>query len=206
MQKHSDTFSAVVGILPSFLPVNIIALRPFLFLWCSPSCWGQHCYLERSWSWMPCESTWYLMVARRPRGWWEVLLCFLLKVPSSSPRTGLSSRAPLLTHWVRAKATFERPKTACLHMGSLKVLCLHHAVGEQVVTRSFPIASLTKEKRISVSLPMDQFVQEGLQLRSCTFQVLLILISTFVWRLQSLFKKGKLTLSILHIECWSILW
>lgn len=50
--------------------------------------------------------------------------------------------------------------------------CLCHAVGEQVVTRSFPIASLTKEKRIGVSLPMDQFVQEGLQLRSCTFQVL----------------------------------
>ncbi|KAF3859628.1 hypothetical protein F7725_022027 [Dissostichus mawsoni] len=44
-------------------------------------------------------------------------------------------------------------------------------VGEQVVTRSFPIASLAKEKRISVTLPMDQFVQEGLQLRSCTFQV-----------------------------------
>ncbi|KAJ0037018.1 hypothetical protein NL108_014354, partial [Boleophthalmus pectinirostris] len=47
-------------------------------------------------------------------------------------------------------------------------------VGEQVVTRSFPVASLTKEKRISVSLPMDQFVQEGLQLRSCTFQLLKI--------------------------------
>uniref|UniRef100_A0A8B9LKB6 SET binding factor 1 n=1 Tax=Astyanax mexicanus TaxID=7994 RepID=A0A8B9LKB6_ASTMX len=37
-------------------------------------------------------------------------------------------------------------------------------VGEQVVTRSFPIASLTKEKKISVSVPMDQFIQEGLQL------------------------------------------
>uniref|UniRef100_A0A3Q3GVL5 SET binding factor 1 n=1 Tax=Labrus bergylta TaxID=56723 RepID=A0A3Q3GVL5_9LABR len=47
-------------------------------------------------------------------------------------------------------------------------------VGEQVVTRSFPIASLTKEKRISVTLPMDQFVQEGLQLRSCTFQLIKI--------------------------------
>ncbi|XP_029350760.1 myotubularin-related protein 5 isoform X3 [Echeneis naucrates] len=47
-------------------------------------------------------------------------------------------------------------------------------VGEQVVTRSFPIASLTKEKRISVSLPTDQFVQEGLQLRSCTFQLMKI--------------------------------
>ncbi|KAM9823807.1 myotubularin-related protein 5 [Neosynchiropus ocellatus] len=47
-------------------------------------------------------------------------------------------------------------------------------VGEQVVTRSFPIASLTKEKRISVTIPMDQFVQEGLQLRSCTFQLMKI--------------------------------
>ncbi|KAG7258429.1 hypothetical protein CRUP_018443 [Coryphaenoides rupestris] len=40
-------------------------------------------------------------------------------------------------------------------------------VGEQVVTRSFPIASLTKEKRIS-------YIQEGLQLRSCTFQLMKI--------------------------------
>ncbi|XP_030630678.1 myotubularin-related protein 5 [Chanos chanos] len=47
-------------------------------------------------------------------------------------------------------------------------------VGEQVVTRSFPIASLTKEKKISVNLPMDQFIQDGLQLRSCTFQLLKI--------------------------------
>ncbi|XP_063316522.1 myotubularin-related protein 5 isoform X2 [Pelmatolapia mariae] len=47
-------------------------------------------------------------------------------------------------------------------------------VGEQTVTRSFPVASLTKEKRISVSLTMDQFVQEGLQLRSCTFQLMKI--------------------------------
>ncbi|XP_030575652.1 myotubularin-related protein 5 isoform X3 [Archocentrus centrarchus] len=47
-------------------------------------------------------------------------------------------------------------------------------VGEQTVTRSFPIASLTKEKRISVTLTMDQFVQEGLQLRSCTFQLMKI--------------------------------
>ncbi|KAM4569155.1 myotubularin-related protein 5 isoform 8-T8 [Odontesthes bonariensis] len=47
-------------------------------------------------------------------------------------------------------------------------------VGEQVVTRSFPVASLTKEKRISVTLTMDQYVQEGLQLRSCTFQLMKI--------------------------------
>ncbi|XP_031415031.2 myotubularin-related protein 5, partial [Clupea harengus] len=45
-------------------------------------------------------------------------------------------------------------------------------VGEQVVTRSFPVASLTKEKRIQVTLPMEQFLQDGLQLRSCTFQLM----------------------------------
>ncbi|XP_032077912.1 myotubularin-related protein 5 isoform X1 [Thamnophis elegans] len=50
-------------------------------------------------------------------------------------------------------------------------------VGEQVVVRSFPIASLTKEEKISAPTPLDQFIQEGcaqLQLRSCTFQVLRI--------------------------------
>ncbi|XP_066580002.1 myotubularin-related protein 5 isoform X3 [Amia ocellicauda] len=47
-------------------------------------------------------------------------------------------------------------------------------VAEQVVTRSFPVASLTKEKKISISLQMDQFIQEGLQLRSCTFQLMKI--------------------------------
>lgn len=48
------------------------------------------------------------------------------------------------------------------------------AVGEQVVVRSFPIASLTKEEKITVQAQVDQFIQEGcaqLQLRSCTFQV-----------------------------------
>ncbi|KAM7056155.1 myotubularin-related protein 5 isoform 1-T1 [Acridotheres tristis] len=47
-------------------------------------------------------------------------------------------------------------------------------VGEQVVIRSFPIASLTKEKKISIQAQADQFIQEGLQLRSCTFQLLKI--------------------------------
>lgn len=49
-------------------------------------------------------------------------------------------------------------------------LCLC-PVGEQVVIRSFPIASLTKEKKINIQAQVDQFIQEGLQLRSCTFQV-----------------------------------
>ncbi|CAH6791336.1 myotubularin-related protein 5 isoform X6 [Phodopus roborovskii] len=45
-------------------------------------------------------------------------------------------------------------------------------VGEQVVVRSFPVAALTKEKRISVQTPVEQLLQDGLQLRSCTFQLL----------------------------------
>uniref|UniRef100_A0AAR2KMV8 SET binding factor 1 n=1 Tax=Pygocentrus nattereri TaxID=42514 RepID=A0AAR2KMV8_PYGNA len=55
-----------------------------------------------------------------------------------------------------------------------KGMSIDPLVGEQVVTRSFPIASLTKEKKISVHIPMDQFIQEGLQLRSCTFQLMKI--------------------------------
>lgn len=44
---------------------------------------------------------------------------------------------------------------------------------EQTVIRSFPISSLTKEKRITVQYlaHLDQLLQEGLQLRSATFQV-----------------------------------
>ncbi|XP_048241880.1 myotubularin-related protein 13-like isoform X3 [Haliotis rufescens] len=45
---------------------------------------------------------------------------------------------------------------------------------EQIVIRSFPVATLTKEKKISVQyLPhLDQWLQEGLQLRSNVFQLL----------------------------------
>ncbi|XP_044003006.1 myotubularin-related protein 13 isoform X2 [Aphidius gifuensis] len=48
---------------------------------------------------------------------------------------------------------------------------------EQMVVRSFPVASLTKEKRVAVQnlTHLDQmptYNQEGLQLRSCTFQLI----------------------------------
>lgn len=45
---------------------------------------------------------------------------------------------------------------------------------EQVVVRSFPVASLTKEKKIAVQYlaHLDQWLQEGLQLRSCSFQLI----------------------------------
>nr|XP_014348815.1 PREDICTED: myotubularin-related protein 5 [Latimeria chalumnae] len=49
-----------------------------------------------------------------------------------------------------------------------------HLVSEQVVIRSFPVASLTKEKKVSAQFQVDQFIQEGLQLRSCTFQLMKI--------------------------------
>uniref|UniRef100_T1JDW2 Myotubularin-related protein 13 n=1 Tax=Strigamia maritima TaxID=126957 RepID=T1JDW2_STRMM len=47
---------------------------------------------------------------------------------------------------------------------------------EQTVIRAFPVASLTKEKRINVQYlsHLDQWLQEGLQLRSSTFQLLKI--------------------------------
>ncbi|XP_060530285.1 myotubularin-related protein 13 isoform X2 [Cylas formicarius] len=45
---------------------------------------------------------------------------------------------------------------------------------EQVVVRSFPVTSLTKEKKVTVQYlaHLDQWLQEGLQLRSCTFQLM----------------------------------
>ena len=49
---------------------------------------------------------------------------------------------------------------------------------EQNVIRAFPISSLTKEKKISV-LSTDQVLPEGLQLRSCTFQLIKVNIILF---------------------------
>uniref|UniRef100_A0A4W3JXR7 SET binding factor 2 n=1 Tax=Callorhinchus milii TaxID=7868 RepID=A0A4W3JXR7_CALMI len=45
-------------------------------------------------------------------------------------------------------------------------------VGEQMVVRSFPIASMTKEKKISIQNQLHQNMQEGLQIRSATFQLI----------------------------------
>lgn len=78
------------------------------------------------------------------------------------------------------------------------------AVGEQVVTRSFPIASLTKEKRISVNLAMDQYVQEGLQLRSCTFQVPLHGLPQLSSFVRSLFAFSRFTIFPVHLQLMKI--
>ena len=45
---------------------------------------------------------------------------------------------------------------------------------EQVVVRSMPVTSITREKRVSGTQhpgPMDQWMSDGLQIRSNTFQV-----------------------------------
>ncbi|XP_062052500.1 myotubularin-related protein 13 isoform X4 [Lepus europaeus] len=45
-------------------------------------------------------------------------------------------------------------------------------VGEQTVMRSFPIASITKEKKITVQNQLQQNMQEGLQITSASFQLI----------------------------------
>ncbi|XP_072574183.1 myotubularin-related protein 13-like isoform X3 [Paramormyrops kingsleyae] len=44
-------------------------------------------------------------------------------------------------------------------------------VGEQPVVRSFPVSTLTKEKKISIQSQLRQSLQEGLQMRSASFQL-----------------------------------
>lgn len=53
-------------------------------------------------------------------------------------------------------------------------LFCHFVACEQVVVRAFPVTTLTKEKKIAVQYlaHLDQWLQEGLQLRSCTFQLM----------------------------------
>ncbi|KAM7329162.1 myotubularin-related protein 13 isoform X2 [Alexandromys fortis] len=45
-------------------------------------------------------------------------------------------------------------------------------VGEQTVVRSFPIASITKEKKITMQNQLQQNMQEGLQITSASFQLI----------------------------------
>ncbi|XP_030845368.1 myotubularin-related protein 13 isoform X8 [Strongylocentrotus purpuratus] len=56
---------------------------------------------------------------------------------------------------------------------------------EQVVTRSFPVSALVKEKKINVTnigntFHLDQFLPEGIQLRSNTFQLMKIVFDAEV--------------------------
>jgi len=64
-------------------------------------------------------------------------------------------------------------QTIVITMRNADLLFFFTIACEQLVVRSFPVASLTKEKRVAVQYlaHLDQWLQEGLQLRSCTFQV-----------------------------------
>ncbi|KAM9817273.1 myotubularin-related protein 13 [Neosynchiropus ocellatus] len=53
-----------------------------------------------------------------------------------------------------------------------KGIPLDPLVGEQAVVRAFPVSTLTKEKKISVQNQLQQNMQEGLQLRSASFQLI----------------------------------
>ena len=74
---------------------------------------------------------------------------------------------------------------------------------EQVVTRSFPVSSLYKEKKISVAQTsnthhLEQFLPEGLQLRSTTFQV------RYNWLIRVVYDK-ELKVFLLEINSYSYL-
>ncbi|XP_052006182.1 myotubularin-related protein 13-like isoform X3 [Xyrauchen texanus] len=45
-------------------------------------------------------------------------------------------------------------------------------VGEQAVIRSFPVSTMTKEKKITIQNQLQQNMHEGLQLRSASFQLI----------------------------------
>lgn len=66
----------------------------------------------------------------------------------------------------RVMGTTDRSSTTVL----LSLSCLP-TVGEQTVVRSFPIASITKEKKITMQNQLQQNMQEGLQITSASFQV-----------------------------------
>lgn len=53
------------------------------------------------------------------------------------------------------------------------LICYLFVACEQVVVRSMPVSSITREKRVPANQhpgPMDQWLNEGLQIRSNTFQ------------------------------------
>lgn len=54
-------------------------------------------------------------------------------------------------------------------------MCVCFSACEQIVIRSFPISTLTKEKLVKLQYTphIDQLPKEGLQLRACIFQVCL---------------------------------
>ncbi|KAK9886900.1 hypothetical protein WA026_019158 [Henosepilachna vigintioctopunctata] len=96
----------------------------------------------------------------------EGLRVYLLHDGREESSTGLLGGAPLL------------PAEGAVFLTNYRIIfkgipCDSFAC-EQVVVRAFPVISLTKEKKISVQYlaHLDQWLQEGMQIRSCTFQLM----------------------------------
>lgn len=81
---------------------------------------------------------------------------------------------------------------------------------EQVIVRSFPVSTLTKEKRVNVQYltQVDQFLQEGLQLRSNTFQLIKIafdeeVTSESIEMIRKLINRAKSPAHVFHLFAFS---
>ncbi|GBL87002.1 Myotubularin-related protein 13 [Araneus ventricosus] len=81
---------------------------------------------------------------------------------------------------------------------------------EQVIVRSFPVSTLTKEKRVNVQYltQVDQFLQEGLQLRSNTFQLVKIafdeeVTSENIETFRKLISRVRCPPSVFHVFAFS---
>lgn len=89
---------------------------------------------------------------------WEFRPFYLRRVPFSSQITELFSKEH---HAIRLVCQTEM---RCFEKFTPLILL---AACEQIIVRSFPVTSLTKEKKVAVQYlaHLDQWLQEGLQLR-----------------------------------------
>lgn len=81
---------------------------------------------------------------------------------------------------------------------------------QQTIVRGFPIASLTKEKRVNIQYlsHLDQILREGLQLRSSTFQLIKVafdeeVTSENIEMLRKLVNKVRYPATIFHLFAFS---
>ncbi|KAK2535745.1 Sbf2 [Columba guinea] len=94
----------------------------------------------------------------------EVLTSSLLKELCSLLLIELYLKALLMINWIVIQ------KYEFIVEGSWSYV--KYQFGEQTVIRSFPIASVTKEKKITIQNQLQQSMQEGLQITSATFQLI----------------------------------
>ncbi|OXB59903.1 hypothetical protein ASZ78_007234, partial [Callipepla squamata] len=125
-------------------------------------CQGKNLFVKVS------ECFWILMAERKlQEDCLEVLTSSLLKELCSLLPTELYLKALLMISWCD-----ENRSGSVIKQVSINVIILWFSVGEQTVIRSFPIASVTKEKKITIQNQLQQSMQEGLQITSATFQLI----------------------------------